>query len=72
MASHKDILGRELAVGDVVALAAYNSMAIAIIDKLNPKMVRVKRPNSNWTQNKYSQDLIKIDGTDAMIYLLKL
>ena len=69
---HKDILGRLIEVGDVVAMANHNSMAIAIVDKLNPKMIKVKRPNSSWAQNKYPQDLIKIDGPEAMVYLLKL
>lgn len=69
---HKDILGKPLVTGDVVAMANHNSLAIAIVDKLNPKMVKVKRPNSTWAQNKYSQDLIKIDGPEAMLYLLKL
>jgi hypothetical protein len=69
---HKDILGRLIEVGDVVAMANHNSMAIAIVDKLNPKMIKVKRPNSTWAQNKYPYDLIKIDGPEAMVYLLKL
>jgi hypothetical protein len=69
---HRDILDRVIEVGDVVAMAYSNSLAIAIVDKLNPKMVRVKRPNSTWAQNKYPQDLVKIDGPEAMVYLLKL
>ena len=69
---HRDILDRVIEVGDVVAMANHNSMTVAIVDKLNPKMVRVKRPNSTWAQNKYPQDLIKIDGPEAMVYLLKL
>lgn len=72
MNEHKDILGREIGVGDVVAMASHNSLAVAIVEKLNPKMVKVKRPGSSWTQNKYPQDLIKIDGPEAMVYLLKL
>jgi hypothetical protein len=69
---HKDILDRVIEVGDVVAMANHNSLAVAIVDKLNTKMVRVKRPNSTWAQHKYPQDLIKIDGPEAMLYLLKL
>jgi aspartate 1-decarboxylase len=57
---HKDILDRVIEVGDVIAMASHNSLAVAIVDKLNPKMVRVKRPNSTWAQNKYPQDLIKL------------
>ncbi len=69
---HKDILGRVIEVNDVVAMASHNNLVIGIVEKLNPKMVKVKRPSSTWTQNKYPQDLIKIDGPEAMVYLLKL
>ena len=67
----KDILGKPLQVGDLVAMSSYNNLVIAFVDKINPKMIRVKRPDSNWTQNKYSRDLIKIDDRDAVVYLLK-
>lgn len=69
---HKDILGNVLAIGDIVAMPYHNSLTIAIIDKLNPKMVGVKRPGQSWRQNKYPQDLVKVDGPEAMVYLLKL
>ena len=69
---HKDILDRVIEVGDVVAMANHNSLAVAIVEKLNPKMVKVHRPGSTWAQHKYPQDLIKIDGPEAMLYLLKL
>lgn len=69
---HKDILGRVIEVGDLVAMASHNSLAVAIVEKINPKMIKVKRPNSAWTQNKYPQDLIKIDGPEATLYLLRL
>lgn len=68
---HKDILGRVISVGDVVAMANHNDLAIAIVDKLNPKMVKVKRANSTWSQNKYPQDLIIIPGPESMVYLLR-
>ena len=68
---HKDILGKPLQVGDLVAMSSYNNLVVVFVDKINPKMIRVKRPDSNWTQNKYSGDLIKIDDRDAVVYLLK-
>ena len=71
MIEHKDILGRTIEVGDAVAMASHNDLAIAIVDKINPKMIRVKRVSSTWTQNKYPKDLIVIPGPEAMIYLLR-
>jgi hypothetical protein len=68
---HKDILGKTISIGDVVAMSTYNNLTIAVVDKINPKMIRVKRPNTTWTQNKYPSDLIKIDNADAMEYLLR-
>ena len=68
---HKDILGRVISVGDVVAMASHNNLTIAIVDKLNPKMIKVKQVNSTWSQNKYPQDLIIIPGPEAMVYLLR-
>lgn len=71
MIEHKDILGKTIEVGDAVAMASHNDLAIAIVDKINPKMIRVKRVNSSWTQNKYPKDLIKINGPEVTMYLLR-
>ena len=68
---HKDILGRTIEIGDAVAMANHNDLAIAIVEKINPKMIRVKRVNSTRTQNKYAKDLIVVPGPEAMIYLLR-
>lgn len=71
MIEHKDILGKSIEVGDVVAMASHNELTIGIVEKINPKMIKIKRPNSGWKQNKYSKDLIKLDGGSAMEYLLR-
>lgn len=69
---HKDILGRVLAVGDHVAYPDTNNLRLGRIDKLNPKMVRVTT-GRNWspTVNKYPIDIVKLDGPDLVMYLLK-
>jgi hypothetical protein len=69
---HKDILGRVLAVGDHVAYPESNNLRLGRIDKLNPKMVRVTT-GRNWipTVNKYPIDIVKLDGPDLVMYLLK-
>ena len=69
---HKDILGRVLAVGDHVAYADSNAMRLGRIDKLNPKMVRVTTGRGwNPNINKYPIDIVKLDGPDLVMYLLK-
>lgn len=68
---HKDLLGRVLSVGDVVAMASSNTMYVGTVDKLNPKMVKVKMLGRGWTNNKYSSDLVKIEGPEVTMYILK-
>jgi hypothetical protein len=74
--THLDKLGKPLAVDDVVAVADHNSLMIAKVIKLNPKMIKVAKliNKSTWhtgEHNKYSQDCVKVDDADAVIYVLK-
>ncbi len=68
---HTDILGNTLEIGDVVAFSSHNSLAMGIVDKINPKMIGLKRVNSRWRQNKYPLDCIKVDENMGLLYLLK-
>jgi hypothetical protein len=70
---HRDKLGRLLNVGDCVAYPASNTLIIGIVKKLNPKMVGVERLGKNgWgPSNKYSSDLVLLDGPDVTMYLIK-
>ena len=73
---HFDKLGRPLAEGDCVAYPAHNSLEIGTIKKLNPKMVKVAKVGAKtWYAgqgtNKYPQDIVKLDGVDVTMYLLK-
>ena len=67
---HKDKLGRLIQVGDPVCFANSNRLEFGIIQKLNPKMIKVCRPNSKWSQNKYPDDMVKVDGPEVSMYLL--
>jgi hypothetical protein len=74
---HKDKLGRLLAVGDAVCYPASNSLELGTVKKLNPKMVKVYeagRASSKWYtgSNKYPSDLVKVDGPEVTMYLLKM
>jgi hypothetical protein len=68
---HKDKLGRLIVLGDFVAFPDRNSLEVGIVKKLNPKMIGVGRVKSRYTQNKYPQDIIKVEGPEVSIYLLK-
>lgn len=74
---HRDKLGRLLAVGDAVCYPASNSLELGTVKKLNPKMVKVYeagRASSKWYSgsNKYPNDLVKVDGPEVSMYLLKM
>lgn len=73
---HLDILGKEILLDDVVAFCTHNNMKIGKVTKLNAKMIKVKelrKSTSRWDtseHNKYSNDVIVINGPDAMLYVL--
>lgn len=73
---HKDVIGRELKVGDAVAYALRNVMCVGIVAKLNPKMVRIKAlrkilSNDSDEINQFSSQCVLIDGADVTLYLLQ-
>ena len=72
---HVDKLGHPLALDDIVAFPDGNSMHIGIVKKLNPKQVSVKKvTKQKWrvgVQYKYPEDLVKIPGELAIIYILQ-
>ncbi len=73
---HRDKLGRVLSVGDAVCYPSHNSLELGTVKKLNPKMVKVWEVGSHgrWYtgSNKYPQDLVKVDGPEVSMYLLKM
>lgn len=69
---HKDKLGRLLKVGDFVAFPDRNSLEVGIVKKLNPKMIGIGHLKSKWSQNKYPQDTVLLNGPEVSIYLLKI
>lgn len=74
---HKDKLGRILAVGDVVCYPQNNGLDLGTVKKLNPVMITVwetnTRPSPWYTgSRKYPQDLVKVEGPEVTMYMLKL
>lgn len=74
---HLDKLGREIVLGDCVAVAHHNGLEVAKVVKINPKMVKVELLNvtkRTWytgEYNKYSNQMVVIDSQDVTMYLLK-
>lgn len=73
---HRDKLGQLLRVGDAVCFPDQNSLNFGIIKKLNVKMVTVWETSVNhWSwykgNRKYPYDLVKVEGPNVTIYLLK-
>ncbi len=68
---HKDILGNTIKVGDAVVYPNHNSLEIAIVQKVNPKMINVKSVNKRYPDRKYPNDLLVVDDPKITIYLLK-
>lgn len=72
---HLDRLGREILLDDCVAYPQSNSLQIGIVVKLNKKMVGVRPAASKYrahsNTNKYPSDLVKLDGPEVTLYLLK-
>lgn len=72
---HPDKLGRELNMGDCVVYPQSNSMIIGTVIKFTPKMITVKEVSSgkwrSWETRKYSSDVIKIEGPEVTMYLIK-
>jgi len=67
---HLDKLDQEIAVGACVAVAHHNSLAVATVVKLTPKMVRIKIANittNSWYQGyhvKYGDQMMVIEGPE--------
>lgn len=73
----KDILGRELAIGDVVAFnpPTFKGIILGKVIKFTPKMIRVQYRGA-WDNDLSdtavgSKDVIKVDGPEATLFILK-
>lgn len=71
---HHDIFGQELALDDCVVYPQSNSMQIGKVIKINPKMISVRGLGSRYRRSetlKYPIDLVKVQGAEVTMYLLK-
>lgn len=71
---HRDKLGFEIKIGDIVTYPKSNSLYIGKVVKLNPKMIRIERvPETKYKSSclMYSMDVIILDPTDVLAHVLK-
>jgi hypothetical protein len=68
---HKDILGNEISIGNTVVYPYHNNLRIAIVKKINPKMINVVGVNNSWPDRKYPTDLLVVNDPKITMYLLK-
>lgn len=68
---HKDILGNAIKVDDTVVYPYHNSLKIASVVKINPKMVNVVAIGKKYPDRKYPTDLLVIDDPKITMYMLK-
>lgn len=69
--SHKDILGNIIELNDTVVYPYHNSLRIATVVKLNPKMINVVAVGRSYPDRKYSSDLLVVDDPKITMYMLK-
>ena len=79
-AKHYDLMGKEIAAGSFVVtqLTKYRSLELCVVDKINPKMCRIRTIYANkfsgrhFTTKKYPAEMMVIDNEDDItIYILR-
>jgi hypothetical protein len=68
---HKDILGNPIKVDDTVVYPNHNSLRIATVKKINPKMINVVAVGRTYPDRKYPTDLLVVDDPKITMYMLK-
>lgn len=76
---HRDLLGKLISVGDIVAFAESGSQYVGKITKLTAKRVKINRitahdPNRWYKQLAYQRppdDVVIIEGLHVTAYILK-
>ena len=71
----KDFLGKELAIDDMVVFnpPKYKGIILGKVIRFTPKGIRVQYTHQSRVEDTAltSRDVLKIDGPEAVLYLLK-
>jgi hypothetical protein len=76
---HYDLMGKEIVVGSFVVaeLNSYRKLELCVVDKINPKMIRLRAIHANsrgsyYSTNKYPAETMVVDNEeDVTMYILK-
>lgn len=69
--NHKDLLGRDLDVGNFVVASSYgNDLAVYSIVKMTPKMIRIKRTKSKHDKPVYPAQVVKLTDEQELTMLI--
>lgn len=72
--NHKDILGRDLRPGQVIAFSQRNMLKVGRVERLTDKMARIQPFTKRAWGNgylKYGSDMVILEGEDVLMYVLK-
>lgn len=67
---HKDLIGNNICVGDVIAFADKNALYVGKIEKLHNKMCTVSR-KGKWSKLAYPENCVLLNSPMATMYLLQ-
>lgn len=77
---HYDLMGKEIVEGGFVVseLNKYRNLELCVVDKINPKMIRLRaimqqgRSGAYYTANKYPREMMIVDNEDDItMYIMK-
>lgn len=67
-----DILGNELAIGDIVVTSYGGLLSVGRIEQFTKKMVRIKGINHGYIRRLvYQQDVMRIEGEAVTMWVLR-
>jgi hypothetical protein len=68
---HTDIIGNPIKLNDTVVYPSHNTLKIATVKKINPKMINIVAVGRNYPDRKYPSDLLVVDDPKITMYMLK-
>jgi hypothetical protein len=80
IAKHYDLMGKQIVEGAFVVaeLNRYRNFELCVVDKVNPKMLRLRaimpqgRSGAYYTANKYPAEMMVVDNEDDVtMYILR-
>lgn len=68
---HHDIFGHQIEIGSYVISYDHNSLNMFVVEKLNPKMIGIRKIKSHRKVLRYPRDLMVVESTSAVYKLLQ-